>query len=301
MMVFHHYLTVTAPTIGQPHIWGNGAPLLAKDHPGILEAMLSISAFHLARTDILQAPKHLSFAEKHYAVAIRTASSMVTNTTIDNAQAVYVITALISFTAFARGPRKGDLVLVASDGCVAWLNLLRGVRMIIGQFGSSVIFSGILDPNAGPKERPSGCSCPLTDLQPRHRRFDLSHPGWDWNRLLDKLSADVTASLGAEEATVFKAPIASIRGCFEQLARPKPASDENKGEDFISVMSWIWALDESFIRVLNEKERAALIILGFFGVLLESLHGYWWLDGWGKHVLRELRELLGSSYKEWLP
>ncbi|KAH6684841.1 hypothetical protein F5X68DRAFT_171241 [Plectosphaerella plurivora] len=301
MMVFHHYLTVTAPTIGQPHIWADGAPLLAKQHPGIFDVMLSISAFHLARTDILQAPKHLNFAEKHYAVAIKTASSMVAHVSINNAQAVYVITALISFTGFARGPKPGDLVLIANDGSVAWLSLLRGVRLIIGQFGSSVIFSGILDPNARPKERPSGCSCPFTDLQPRERRFDLNHPGWDWKKLLDKLSADVTASLGVQEASLFQAPIKSIVGCFEQLVRPRPTSDENLVEDFVSVMSWIWALDEAFIDALNVKERAALIILGFFGVLLKSIRGYWWLDGWGDHILRELRQMLGTSYGEWLP
>lgn len=301
MLLFHHYLTVTAVTLGNPHIWCDGTPLLGKDNPGILDAMLSISAFHLARTDILRAPKYLSIAEKHYSAAIRAATSMVLDVPIEKAQAVYVITTLISFTAFARGPRKGDLVLVADSGSVAWLSLLRGVRMVIGKFGSSVIFTGILDPNTGPKPRPNGCSCPWTDLQPRDRRFEMDHPGWDWASMLQKLSTKVATSSDSDEAAVFQAPVTSIIRCFEDLVKPKPRSDDNQGEDFVSVMAWIWALDEDFIDALNERKHLALVTLRFLGVLLRSLKGYWWLDSWGDHVLKELRPLLGDLYEEWLP
>ncbi|KAK4201379.1 hypothetical protein QBC40DRAFT_198594 [Triangularia verruculosa] len=304
LLTFHHYLTVTAPTIGQPYVWRDGAPQLGKVYPGILDAMLSISAYHLARTNILHAPKHLSVAERHYAAAAKAATAMVADVTIENSQAVYVIAALICFTAFAKGPKPGDLVLIAKDGSVAWLYLLRGVRMVLEKFGTSVVLSGILEPNATRQDaRPSGCSCPSTDLQPRDQRFELSHPGWDWHETLDKLRRQAAAeSHEPHDAAMFQRQTASIARCFQALTQPREgSSDENRGLDFISVMTWVWALDDSFINALKERHQVALIILGCFGVLLKSLQGYWWLDGWGDHVLKELRTLLGSVYQEWLP
>ncbi|KAM0205521.1 hypothetical protein ACHAPQ_006635 [Fusarium lateritium] len=301
LMTFHHYLSITAPTLGHSHIWRDGAPQLARTYPGIAHAMISISAYHLIKTNILEAPKHLTLAEKHYAIAARAATVMVTNITIENCQAIYIIASMICFIAFAKGPKPGDLILITNEGSVSWLHLMRGVRTVLEMFGAEVVFTGILDPTTCVPCHAAECQCPINDYQPRERRFEIEHPGWDWRASLSHLQQSLQALPETDLNISYRRHAESITNCFTLFLQKKPPAEENKSEDFIAVMTWVYFVDEAFIEALKTKQKEALIILGFFSVLIKSIKGYWFLDGWGDHILCELRDILGPVYREWLP
>lgn len=301
LMVFHHYLSITAPSLGYPHVWRDGAPQLARTYPGIAHAMLSISAYHLAKTNVLEAPKNLTLAEKHYAIAARAATVMVADITIENCQAIYIIASLICFIAFAKGPKPGDLILITNDGSVSWLHLMSGVRAVLRTFGSDIVFSGVLDPTIHVTSHPANCQSPINDYQPRERRFELEHPGWDWRASLSHLQQSLQALPESDPDVSYRRRVDSIADCFILFVQRKPLADENKSQDFITIMTWVYLVDEAFIEALKTKHKIALIILGYFGVLMKSLKGYWFMEGWGDHVLSELREILGPVYHEWLP
>ncbi|KAK2686772.1 hypothetical protein QWA68_014955 [Fusarium oxysporum] len=301
LMAFHHYLSITAPSLGYSHVWRDGAPQLARAYPGIAHAMISISAYHLIKTNVLEAPKNLLLAEKHYTIAARAATAMVADITLDNCQAIYTIASLICFIAFAKGPKPGDLILITNDGSVSWLHLMSGVRAVLRTFGSEVVFTGVLDPTTHAPSHAANCQCPINDYQPRERRFEIEHPGWDWCASLSHLQQLLQALPESDPDVSYRRHVDSITDCFTLFLQRKPPADENKSQDFIAIMTWVYFIDEAFIEALKTKHKIALVILGFFGVLMKSIKGYWFLDGWGNHILCELREILGPVYHEWLP
>lgn len=55
------------------------------------------------------------------------------------------------------------------------------------------------------------------------------------------------------------------------------------------------------VRCLEQRQPVALILLAYFAVLLQSLEpAFWFLEGWGRHVLAEVGSLLGERYARWL-
>lgn len=301
LMAFHHYLSITAPSLGHSHVWRDGAPQLARAYPGIAHAMISISAYHLIKTNVLEAPKNLTLAETHYAIAARAATVMVADITIESCQAIYIIATMICFIAFAKGPKPGDLILITNDGSVSWLHLMRGVRTVLRTFGSEVVFTGVLDPTTHVPSHAEKCQCPINDYLPRERRFEIEYPGWDWRASLSHLQQSLQVLPESDLNVSYRRHVDSITNCFTLFLQRKPPADENKSQDFIATMTWVYFVDEAFIEALKTKHKVALVILGFFGVLIKSIKGYWFLDGWGNHILCELREILGPVYHEWFP
>lgn len=307
LLLLHHYLTVTAATIGQPHIWRDGVPRLGRDHPGILHAMLAISAYHLERADPKATGKYLNSAERHHEAAIRAATTMMSALDMRNCQAFYSLTTLICFTAFAKGPGPGDLVLVSKDGRVSWIYLMRGVRMVLETFGSSFVLSGVLDPEARSAlaNHSENRNSPLPSLsqEKEHEQstgFYPDDPSWDWHPSLERLAV-AASQLKPDLGAVYRPRIQSIRECFEKLYGSTANAEQSKDSKFICVMAWAYSLDEPFLHALDAKHGVALVLVGFFAVLLRRITGYWWLDGWGDHVLGELKLILGPEYHQWLP
>ncbi|KAK7409236.1 hypothetical protein QQX98_008612 [Neonectria punicea] len=66
------------------------------------------------------------------------------------------------------------------------------------------------------------------------------------------------------------------------------------------VMGWLYRMDTEFIAQLETGKPIPLILLAYFAVLLKSLESFWFMEGWAKHLLREVNELLGPQHKRWL-
>ncbi|PMB66278.1 Sterol uptake control protein 2 [Beauveria bassiana] len=213
LALLHHYHTVTALTLGDARLWRDAAPRLGREHPCIFHIMLSLSAYHLARlrpattTSSASAAHCRRLADHHYEAAVRLAVPMLPRLDVGNCQALYVVTVLICFTAFARGPSSsGDLLLVAQQqGLVPWMSLLRGVRFVL-----------------------------------------------------------------------------------------------ETGQVHV-VMAWAYTLDSDFVTKLAESDEISLVLLGHFAVLVQTLGRYWFIEGWGEHILREVRQILGEEWADLLP
>jgi hypothetical protein len=71
---------------------------------------------------------------------------------------------------------------------------------------------------------------------------------------------------------------------------------------FHEVMGWVYRLHGDFVKALESREAVSLLILGHFAMLLPTLEKqYWFINGWGSHVLREVKTLLGPTFDGWLP
>lgn len=197
-------------------------------------------------------------------------------------------------------------MLVASDGGTSSLQLIRGVRLVIETFGSSVIYSGFLAVKETTEDDVSDDD-PSEDEKIRERRrkrVAVAFPGWQWQHSLSRLTGQLPTPRTSAMDKSLEDTIAGMSRCFTSICEtraPMPSLKDRHDADFVSVMQWVYTFDEFFIQALNERNKTALILIGHFGVLLDVLRGYWFLNGWGKHVLRELGCMLGDEYEEWLP
>lgn len=56
----------------------------------------------------------------------------------------------------------------------------------------------------------------------------------------------------------------------------------------------------SFGLCLHKRLPQALIILGYYCVLLDVLDGRWWIHGWASKVMNEIVESLDQKWQHWI-
>ncbi|KAJ1324014.1 hypothetical protein MN608_10073 [Microdochium nivale] len=117
-------------------------PRLGFRCPCILNLALALSAHHMGRSSRLPTgtARLRMVAQQQIAAALWEATVLLGDFDGYGNPALYMIPVLMCFTALAQGPRQGNL-LVANDGSVPWMSLLRGVRLVISTSGWSLIFS----------------------------------------------------------------------------------------------------------------------------------------------------------------
>ncbi|KAM3449832.1 hypothetical protein MY3296_006609 [Beauveria thailandica] len=327
LALLHHYHTVTAPTLGDARLWRDAAPRLGREHPCIFHIMLSISAYHVVRlrgpattttTTTSAADCRLRLAEHHYEAAVRLAVPMLPRLDVGNCQALYIVTVLICFTAFARGPSsEGDLLLVAQQqGLVPWMSLLRGVRFVIETVGSSTVFSGFLTPV--PETTPDEASCRGGGACRSGCGGVSARRAWNWRETLGRIQ-DVAAKRkigsdandAAAAAKMYERAIESLTRCFETTFGEEEEEEEEKEDAAVPkkcthgqvhvVMAWAYTLDPDFVAKLAERDHVSLVLLGHFAILVQTLGRYWFIEGWGEHILRQVRQILGEDWNDLLP
>lgn len=281
--LLHHYVTQTAETIGNVHLWGEDVPRLAFQHHCILRAILSLSAFHVARQRPFQSPKFLNLAERHYEVAVREATKMLPSLNIDNCQALYIMTVLICFAGFAKGPGKGDLLVVAGEGAVPFQVLMRGTRMVLDTIGTGVVLSGIL----------------ATKIQPARPQAETT---WDASLVAIRDDLIPAAGLDAEVVKQCQDALTRLAESYEETALG-PDGHIHVQSEYSVVLRWPYQLEPRFIEIIEDRDPVALVILAHWALLLRTLETerFWFLQGWSSHLLNEIGGIIPMEYLSWVP
>lgn len=295
--LFHHYMTTTAATLGDARLWREEAPRLGRQHPCIYHIILSISAHHLERLRPSDSPRYLLLAEQHYEAAVRGATIMLPHLDINNCQAMYIVTVLMCFTAFAKGPAPGAQLLVAGSGSVPWLSLLHGVRLVLESIGSHVVFTGILAPRHDEMEL-GKCYCKRTGgLRPLlpEQGCQPHYLGWDWRKSFQRVVDLANSHPDPFLAAMYNKEIKSLARCFETTFAAEHVPRSCTQGKVSVIMAWVYSLSPEFLERLEHKSRIAMAMLGYFAVLLQTVEGYWFIKGWSSHILREVRPILGQD------
>ncbi|UKZ96664.1 uncharacterized protein TrAFT101_011442 [Trichoderma asperellum] len=291
--LFHNFMTTTAQTLGDDiKLWSEGVPQLGVQHPCILELILALSSFHLARMKPDNAPRYLELAEKHSTFAIQEATEFLKHLDSETSAPLYVIAVLICFTALAKGPTPGHLLLVAEHGQISWLSLLRGVKFVVSMSGWPSIFSGALadyqpQPEKEKQQEEPSLSKPLvTGIE-------------DWRLSLNGIS-DLIAVVGVQRVrNAYEHEMEVLLGCFESTFGKGRDSRQTIKGTMQAVMSWVYQLNDVFIEQLENKDTIALTILGHFCVLLSTIERYWFIEGWARHTIQEILHI-SEACRRWL-
>lgn len=271
-------------------MWQEKVPRLAFIHHHVLHMLLAMSALHLARIEPDRSEQLNQLADRHATTGIRQATEMLPRMSKDNCSGLYISACLACCFSFAQKPGPRNLLVVA-DGCeVSWLNLLRGVRLIIETYGLEAVFSGVLAPFPPPALAADG-----KDSEPNEPILEFI----PWEEPLRKIEDMISSTSGPKQG-IYTHAYHTLRWCFEETygtaATPKPIITGR----FEIVMVWLYKLEDGFVECLQEKHPPALILLAHYAVLLQTLQYCWFMEGWGTHLYHGVVGILGRSYEEWL-
>ncbi|KAI9901034.1 hypothetical protein N3K66_002851 [Trichothecium roseum] len=299
MELFHHYLTSTAETLGDMHLWSQGAVRLGFQHECVLELMLGMAAYHIASTKEQHgAQAYADTAERLCAAALPKATDLLGKISPDHGPPLYISSVLISFAGFARGPRPGDLLLVADGEQVPWLTLLRGVRVVIETLGWGAIFSGPLEPHFPRPEKDQDASAATTPPSPLPP-FSTPAGTEDWRASLSGVSSIVAMIPDAATSEVYHKTIRTLSEAMESTFGAGHHASRQATGAFQVTMGWVYRVADEYVELLRAKEPVALLILAHFCALLRTQESCWFVRGWAAHVLREVIES-SAECEKWL-
>lgn len=68
------------------------------------------------------------------------------------------------------------------------------------------------------------------------------------------------------------------------------------------IFVWQWDAAKEFIPLLRETppQQEAVIIYAHFLIMLKKLEGYWWLEGWAKHMMERVWNCLDEEHRLWI-
>lgn len=272
----HHWSTHTHLTLprgeGVKKVWQSEVPRMALEFRFLMNQLLAVAAFHLAflRPDrrqfyLLQASCH----QKYAAQGIRVALAEIT---AENCHALFAASALLVLGGFAAvtiqsegsGPSVEDLLDI--------FILTRGVHDLL-RTSDHIISKG-----------------PLQELF--YLPEDSSSPQLaEVQAVIDRLgvlgSRIATRDLDSSVAALSEAGIHSLVVCIRSATAIRV------------VTTWPVYLSADFIALLRQCHPAPMSILAYFCVIIRATEAkFWYLRGWGVHVLTSITYRVEPSWKD---
>lgn len=287
--LFHHWSISTYKTmaISDPHnLWQYHLVQWGIEFPSILHLLLALSALHLAHERPDEREKYLQQADGHFTFGVRTVTNVLSlqDMNEDNCQLIYMSAVLIIFIYFGRGPRNGQYLIFSEAGPSEWLVLLQGVKLTVGKYHEKV-YSGVLEPEK---------SSPLPEITPSMRIELHEHT----------VHTQAVQRFIEQEAPVDDLPIyvSVLDNLYEIMNRVyERRSAGQLGVAFMDLLiGWLYRLPEKFVRLLEEKEPRALVILAYWAVMFRYMDAVWFMEGWAEHVLWGVSTFLQEEYRSWI-
>ena len=278
--LFHHFLLSTSRTIVETPesypIWQDHVIKWSMSFPSILHLILALSALHLSREkspEIIR-DQYIQKGDDHFTSGVRSVTTLLSQFDVENCQRVYICAILICLVYFARGPCHGEYLVFSNNGPSQWLDLFRGVKLILNEY-YHVVFSGVLEPKV--HQHPAEA----VDVSPQSLHDELEEDLKRVNSLRslfpkkhsNKLSSSSSSSLSSasspspdNDIAIYSEVIDDLLRSYREIYRRRTAKMAAVGCMDI-LMGWIYRLPDEFIRQLENKEQVALTILAYWTVL----------------------------------
>ncbi|KAL9102494.1 MAG: hypothetical protein Q9163_002359 [Psora crenata] len=283
--LLHHFTTETCYTLSdraESHeLWRVTVPQLAFHHDFLMRGILAISALHLSHLRPAMHEHFTHIGAQQQDAALRSFRPIMVGMDSTNCDASFAMSSLIVVYGFESPKLSDSLGMFSSHGehSDEWLPLIRGVNSILQSLWPSV--------KCGRLSR-------LLHDEDRHFRH-TQLPKVLENQLsnLEQFCENMTGD-GIDDAAC-KDALGQLRRCFERM------NDKSPYECEVS-LAFVWPvmIPPHFISMLNKRDPKALIILAHYCLILHHLDGYWWMRGWARHILDNIRPELDDSWQNWL-
>lgn len=68
----------------------------------------------------------------------------------------------------------------------------------------------------------------------------------------------------------------------------------------VTIFAWLYSLEDDFVKRLGQRDQVALLILGYYALLLEELKCFWFMIGWPEHLMAGVRRYVDEEHMSWL-
>jgi hypothetical protein len=268
-------------------MWQMDTPKQAISHHFLMHELLAFSAFHMA---YLQPPQRRAFyalGTHHQDLAIRDLRRVLPNMSTDNAGAVLATSVLVTLSVFAAtgldtnngSPKTTSGIPV--DDLLDIFVLIQGVSSVMASGASAVI--------DGPFKYMTMDSTTELPPQPQFEHLLSQIP------LLETFIAS-QSSLSLAHRQEYHCVLSSFKDVLVTAMAPASQSRELK-----FLFQWPIELSQNFLNLMQQKEPAALAVIGYYALgLFAAESNYWFMEGWAERTIRAVYETVDASWREVL-
>ncbi|KAE9379523.1 hypothetical protein N431DRAFT_460777 [Stipitochalara longipes BDJ] len=287
--LFHHFIISTSVTCarkpGQEEMWRVAVPQLAMQHHFLMRGIFAVSALHLSHLQPNRRDELLIVAAEYQQTALQAYRSILNNVDKDNCNALFAFSALVICYAFGSPKSSEDLFLTEKDNTQAvpdWLHFLRGTYSLLSSSWESI---------------QNGPMAPL--IEPFHGRSIAPNIIDDeqLHTLIPLLESETTRNVDDQDKSkIYVAALQDLRTVFANSY----STDNSKHCVRWASFDWPVRVSEDFIRLLNDREPKALILLAHHCVLLKREEACWYLDGHAHRLLSTIEAMLAAEMRRWI-
>lgn len=281
--LFHRFTTTTCRYVANPQEsspWLDEIPALATDHPFLLHELMALAAVDLSNapgTDPAAEAAYLSQARHHHARALAGLMPAITSQRAELVAPVWSCNSLFVPYYFATTADPASLLFSTDPpGPAEWMLPLRGAVTLFRTHYEELLRGPI-----GHHLRPY-----------RDRAFEAKRDSERGNpsevhilRMVQDLRHhEATMAEAEEEGDAMTETFEILRECFVMSDRGDEIGQKTASLTFCA------SAPAAFFESLGRKKTAALVVMGFWCLLLHRAdQGRWWV-----HVnFKEVRDLLG--------
>ncbi|KNG85600.1 putative C6 transcription factor [Aspergillus nomiae NRRL 13137] len=278
--LLHHYTTSTAYTFSLHPLlqtfWRVEVPRIGFTAPYTLRAILAISALHLAVLRPEQMQFYITQANTHHEAALKLATPEMANIGPDNSAPLFLLSALLSFISCAKPLKLGNFFLLENNNIADWLLLIRGTGTILDIADQSL---------------KTGPLASMFSVRAQHRKFTTTKR----HHVLEELCQLILAEVQDQHM------VHMYIGTLDEMNRSYAMCLEHGLRlETADVFVWLIRVPYEFLVLLKNYEPLALIILGYFCVLLHQLEWMWCMKGWSSHLLSQIYDQLSTTHRVWI-
>ncbi|KAL5364822.1 hypothetical protein BJX96DRAFT_188094 [Aspergillus floccosus] len=286
MALLHHWTLRTGPAIFKDasvdRVWQETVPEMAVEHLPVMHFLLCLSALHRATLETHDDTNLGLVAAGHYDKAIGGFRAATSSIDQRNCHAVFAMAIMNTFYVFKTscGPSPaGHESRTASARrhhflSIDWVFVARGIGAVLQSTFESVLTG------------------PLRSL------FFMGK--WETvSRAFESSPADMAlANLrqiwgkGSDD-TVYDQTLLELR---------RALAHRTDVRYWCGPFKWLHIIPSMYFLRLNQRQPPALVLFAYFGALVHNLDGLWWAKGCGKRIVKEVVEVLGpywSNFLEW--
>ncbi|KAH7194979.1 hypothetical protein DER44DRAFT_676092 [Fusarium oxysporum] len=269
-------------------------PQIALKHPFVMQALLGLTALHVAYLDPQERLKYTADAARYHNQGMQGFNEAIHMANDELADALFVWSSLNLFYVFGVSGRLGEGLWDESGWGsrkdrilgTGWIPMARGILAILLPSFSTL--------RAGPL-RELLCVGNFDDMDldkimnPDGQRFCQTRDVWKNN----------------PDASIYEKTLWVLRKCRMFMAQFSTMDGEDHSEAEFN-RAWQGAflfvpfVPEEYFSLLHQRQPPALILYAFYGALLHSVNESWFMEGWGYDIVEAIDDLLGSYWRSWV-
>ncbi|KAH7020722.1 uncharacterized protein B0I36DRAFT_387590 [Microdochium trichocladiopsis] len=298
--LLHNYTTTTYLTLADNLIlrefYRTTIVQVGFDCDYVMRAILAVSSLHLAHNRRDRQDHYHTLAIMHQQAASQTAMPLLLNADPDSARKLFLFTIMTNYYALGWRHAPGDTLFLGSgtsggSGAPSefpdWIYFQRGTKGLIELAGV---------PEQGPL-RPL-----FTFAGERYMLREVPEtavPSAARARLEELGSVIASRSHVAADARLRHAYALAIEELKKSFLQAELLQRDGSGYEMMDAFIWVYLVADDLLPLLRVPTYEAVAVFAYFCVLLHTLEGHWWMQGWALRLVSQAYEILDEEGRLW--